>query len=77
MEQCTPLHVPKNARLILAQSGYSYKKFARVRGYKMQSVINVLNKYKIGTKSVPRGKIVLKIISDFYSLTKESNNAIL
>jgi len=77
MGQRMPLYVPKNARLILAQSGYSYKKFAHDYGYKPQSVRNVLNKYKIGTKSVPRGEIVLMIIGDFYSLMRESNNAVL
>ena len=79
MKQRTPLYVPKDARLILAQQGYSYKTFAKTHGYKPQTVRNVFNKYLEGTKSVPRGIKALKIIGDFYSLMQmqESNNAIL
>jgi len=72
MEKRNPKYLPKNARNILAEHGYSYKEFAQKRGYNYKYVINVFNKYSKGTKSVPRGRKVLMIIGDFYSLTKES-----
>lgn len=79
MKQRTPLYVPKDVKLILAQQGYSsYKAFANEHGYNPQTVRNVFNKYLKGTASVPRGIKALTIISDFYSLIQESkNNAIL
>ena len=77
-QKITPRFLPKNAKFILADYGYpTYQKFAVRYGHNPQSVRNVFIKYSKGTKSVPRGKKVLMIIGDFYSLIKESNNAVL